>query len=138
MVSIFFKAKARQLVDQGITVIPVIIGDEVNKEHVEPVTDDEDRIVPVKPTDKPKDVTDTVDEQIKKAIKGKLHDISWWAPERYAVYPFPALPPPRKGKDNYFGNTCPLDGDLSGGSAICDGHKRTMQAKYVSKVWQFV
>ena len=70
----FFKAKARQLVDQGITVIPVIIGDEVNKEHVEPVTDDEDRIIPVKPTDKPKDVTDTVDEQITKAIKGKLYD----------------------------------------------------------------
>lgn len=62
--------------DQGITVIPVVIGDEVNKEHVKPVTDDEDRTVPVKPTDKPKEVTDTVDEQIKKAIKGKLHDIS--------------------------------------------------------------
>ena len=72
----FFKAKARQLVDQGITVIPVIIGDEVNKEHVKPITDDEDRIVPVKPTDKPKDVTGTVDEQIKNAIKGKLQDIS--------------------------------------------------------------
>ena len=69
------KAKARQLVDQGVTVIPVIIGDELNKEHVKPVTDDEDRTVPVKPTDKPKDVTDTVDEQIKKAIKGKLHNI---------------------------------------------------------------
>ena len=72
----FFKAKARQLVDQGITVIPVIIGDEVSKEHVRPITDDEDRIVPVKPTDKPKDVTGTVDEQIKNAIKGKLQDIS--------------------------------------------------------------
>ena len=71
-----FKAKARQLVDQGITVIPVIIGDEVNKEHVEPVTDDEDRIVPVKPTDKPKDVTDNVDEKIKEAIKGKMRHIS--------------------------------------------------------------
>ena len=71
-----FKAKARQLVDQEITVIPVIIGDKVNKEHVEPVTDDEDRIVPVKPTDKPEDVTDTVDEKIKEAIKGKLHNIS--------------------------------------------------------------
>ena len=69
---LFFKAKARQLVDQGITVIPVIIGDEVNKEQVEPTTDDEDRIVPVKPTDKPKDVTSTVDEKIKTAIKGKL------------------------------------------------------------------
>ena len=71
-----FKAKARQLVDQGITVIPIIIGNEVNKEHVKPVTDDEDRIVPVKPTDKPKDVTDNVDEKIKEAIKGKLHHIS--------------------------------------------------------------
>lgn len=58
--------------DQGITVIPVIIGDEVNKEHVKPITDDEDRIAPVKPTDKPKDVTDTIDEQIKNAIKGTL------------------------------------------------------------------
>lgn len=76
VVSIFFKAKARQLVDQGITVIPVIIGDEVNKEHVDPITDDEDRIVPVKPTDKPKDVTSTMDEQIENAIKGKLQDIS--------------------------------------------------------------
>ena len=72
----FFKGKARQLVDQGITVIPVIIGGEVNKEHVKPITDDEDRIVPVKPTNKPKDVTGTVDEQIKNAIKGKLQDIS--------------------------------------------------------------
>lgn len=74
VVSIFFKAKARQLVDQGITVIPVIIGDEVNKEHVDPITDDEDRIVPVKPTDKPKDVTSIMDEQIENAIKGKLQD----------------------------------------------------------------
>ena len=65
-----FKAKARQLVDQGVTVIPVIIGDEVNKEHVKPITDDEDRIAPVKPTDKPKDVTGNIDKQIKKAIKG--------------------------------------------------------------------
>ena len=72
----FFKAKSRQLVDQGITVITVIIGDEVSKEHVRPITDDEDRIVPVKPTDKPKDVTGTFDEQIKNAIKGKLQDIS--------------------------------------------------------------
>lgn len=71
-VNCFSKSKARQLVDQGITVIPVIIGDEVNKEHVKPLTDDEDRIAPVKPTDKPKDVTNTIDEQIKKAIKGTL------------------------------------------------------------------
>ena len=54
---------------QGVTVIPVIIGNEVTKEDVKPATDDEDRIVPVKPTDDPEDVTDTIDEQINKAIK---------------------------------------------------------------------
>ena len=58
---------------QGVTVIPVIIGNEVTKEDVKPGTDDEDRIVPVKPTDDPKDVTDTIDEQIKKAIKGTYY-----------------------------------------------------------------
>ena len=53
--------------------IPVIIGDEVNKQHVKPVTDDEDRIVPVKPTDKPEEVTVIVVVQIDKAIKSTLH-----------------------------------------------------------------
>ena len=57
---------------RGVTVIPVIIGNEVTKGDVKPTTDDEDRIVPAKPTDDPKDVTDTIDEQIKKAIKGTL------------------------------------------------------------------
>ena len=57
---------------QGVTVISVIIGSDVKKEDVKPVTDDEDRIVPVKPTDNPKEVTGSIDEQIKKAIKGAL------------------------------------------------------------------
>lgn len=52
-----------------MTVIPVIIGDEVNKEHVKPVTDDEDRIVPVQPTDRPEEVTVVIVVQIDKAIK---------------------------------------------------------------------
>jgi len=125
-----FKAKARQLVDQGITVIPVIIGNEVNKEHVKPVTDDEDRIVPVKPTDKPKDVTDSVDEKIKEAIKGKLHHAEL---QNITL----STPPPKKDKkidtntkDNYFGYICPLCSDLTGGSAFCDGHKTTMRANH--------
>ena len=61
---------ARTLVKRGITVIPVIIGSEVTKENVKPATDDEDRIELVEPTDAPKDVKNTIDEQIKKAIKG--------------------------------------------------------------------
>ena len=52
-----------------MTVIPVIIGDEVNKEHVKPVTDDEDRIVPVQPTDRPEEVTVVIVVQIDEAIK---------------------------------------------------------------------
>lgn len=52
-----------------MTVIPVIIGDEVNKEHVKPVTDDEDRIVPVHPSDRPEEVTVVIVVQIDEAIK---------------------------------------------------------------------
>lgn len=52
--------------------IPVIIGKNVRKEDVKPITDDEDRIVPVKPTDDPKNVTGIIDEQINNAIKGTL------------------------------------------------------------------
>lgn len=52
-----------------MTVIPVIIGDEVNKEHVKPVTDDEDRIVPVQPSDRPEEVTVVIVVQIDEAIK---------------------------------------------------------------------
>ena len=61
---------ARTLLKRGVTVIPVIIGSEVTKENVKPATDDEDRIELVQPTDAPKDVKNTIDEQIKKAIKG--------------------------------------------------------------------
>lgn len=57
---------------RGVTIIPVIVGSDVKKEDVKPVTDDEDRIVPVKPTDNPKEVTESIDEQIEKAIKGAM------------------------------------------------------------------
>ena len=57
-----------------MTVIPVIIGDEVNKEHVKPVTDDEDRIVPVQPTDRPEEVTVVIVVQIDEAIKSTYPD----------------------------------------------------------------
>ena len=62
--------KARVLVHQGVTIVPVIIGSDLKKEDIKPITDDEDRILPVKPTDKPKDVAENIDEQVKKAVKG--------------------------------------------------------------------
>ena len=55
-----------------MTNIPVIVGSDLKKRDVEPATDDEDRIVPVKPTDEPTDVAESIDEQIKKAIKGEI------------------------------------------------------------------
>lgn len=57
-----------------MTVIPVTIGDEVKKEHVKPVTDDEDRTVPVQPTDKPEEVTVVIVVQIDEAIKSTYCD----------------------------------------------------------------
>lgn len=55
-----------------MTSIPVIVGSDLKKGDVEPATDDEDRIVTVKPADEPTDVAESIDEQIKKAIKGEI------------------------------------------------------------------
>ena len=65
------KSKARNLAKDGIFVIPVAIGDDTDDGDLTSLTDTPDRVVKTKKTDPTKDVADKVDEQFKKAIKGK-------------------------------------------------------------------
>lgn len=66
-----YRSKAKELISDGVVVIPVIIGDQVTPEDLKPITDDETRIQKVKPTDPPKDIADKIDDALKKALNGE-------------------------------------------------------------------
>ena len=61
--------------NQGVTVVPVIIGNEVGKEDVKPITDEGDRVVQVKPTEEPRETSKSIGAEVDKAVKGRLRFI---------------------------------------------------------------
>jgi hypothetical protein len=65
------RTKAKELISEGVVVIPVIIGDQVTPDHIILITDEEDRIQICEVTDPPETIAKKIDDALKKALTGE-------------------------------------------------------------------